>query len=58
MKKSIKILIKHYGGSTEAAKALGITPRHFLNVRNGKFVGRFLELQIKRMAFDINNKAV
>jgi len=57
MKTSIKILVKHYGGNVEAAKALGITERHFLNVRKGNHVGRFLALQIKRMAFEIKNKS-
>jgi len=57
MKKSIKILVKHYGGNTATAKALGITGRHFLNIRKGKFVGRFLAKEIKRQAFEVANKS-
>ena len=55
MKSQLNILKKHYGSDTAVAKALGITPRHYLNVRKKKFVGRFLALQIKRMAFEIKN---
>jgi len=58
MEKSIKILIKHYGSHAKAANALGITGRHFLNVRKGEFVGRFLAKEIKRHAFEIKNKSV
>ena len=56
MKAELNLLKKHYGSDTAVAKALGITPRHFLNVRKGMYVGRFLKLQIMRMAFEIKNK--
>jgi len=58
MKSQLNILKKHYGSDAAVAKALGITPRHYLNVRKKKFVGRFLAMQIKRMAFEIKNKGL
>jgi hypothetical protein len=56
MKSQLNLLKKHYGSDSAVAKALGITPRHFLNVRKGKYIGRFLKLQIIRLAFEIKNK--
>ena len=58
MKRELDAIEKYYGSKKNAAKAVGITYRHWLNVRNGKYIGRFLAMRIKQMAFEIKNRGV
>jgi len=47
-KKQIYILKKEYGNHTKAAKAIGIDPRYYRNLRSGKMKpGKLLLLRIK-----------
>jgi len=50
-KKQIRILKKKYGNHTQAAKAIGIDPRYYRNLRSGKMKpGKLLMLRIADMA--------
>jgi len=47
-KKQSRILKNKYGNHTQAAKAIGIDPRYYRNLRSGKMKpGKLLMLRIK-----------
>ena len=52
MEHEIELLKEKYGSYSNVARALGITYRHLINVRNNKEISKPLEKLIKSLASD------